>query len=118
MGTGTFKYSKEQIWEEFNEAKSKDEKASTRKRKKMVEVFTNRCKMLEEHAKAKEDNPKYYEFVDINFANLLKAYQSPDPRDYFYLSVFGKTFAEKEAESELEDLDPIDRAPSVREVKL
>ena len=55
--------------------------------------------------------------MDINFANLLKAYQSPDPRDYFYLSVFGKTFAEKEAESELEDLDPIDRAPSVREVQ-
>jgi hypothetical protein len=32
----------------------------------------------------------------------LKAYESPNPRDHFYMSVFGKTYAEKMAEQEEE----------------
>ena len=42
----------------------------------------------------------------INFDNLLKAYESPNPRDHFYMSVFGKTYAEKMEEQENEpDID-------------
>jgi hypothetical protein len=31
------------------------------------------------------------------FDNLILAYQAPNPRDHFYLKVFGKTYAEQKA---------------------
>ena len=34
------------------------------------------------------------EDVDINFENLLHAYTQPNPRDYFYMKVFKKPYAE------------------------
>ena len=33
--------------------------------------------------------------VDVNFENLLEAWSAPNPRDHFYMKVFGKTYAEK-----------------------
>lgn len=40
-----------------------------------------------------------YEYVDVKFDNLLKLYETPNPRDAFYRSIFGKSYAEKRAES-------------------
>ena len=47
----------------------------------------------------KKEHPEYYEDLDINFDNLLNAYLTPSPRDTFYKFVFGKSYAEKRAES-------------------
>ena len=41
--------------------------------------------------------------VDINFDNLLLAYQSANPRDWFYMKVFGMTYAQKMRKESLED---------------
>ena len=43
-----------------------------------------------------------YDLLDINFNELLKAYESENPRDYFYMSVFDKTYEQKKYEEELE----------------
>ena len=42
--------------------------------------------------------------LDINFDNLLLAYQSPVPVDHFYKVVFGKTLAEYEHDKRLAEL--------------
>ncbi len=43
-----------------------------------------------------------YDLLDINFNELLKAYESENPRDYFYMSVFDMTYNEKKQLEELE----------------
>ena len=45
----------------------------------------------------------FYLLVD-NFENLLHAWSQPNPKDYFYFKVFGKTFAEKQIEDEITDM--------------
>ena len=40
----------------------------------------------------------------INFNRLLIAYESPNPRDHFYRSVFGKSFEEHRIENEITDV--------------
>ena len=45
-----------------------------------------------------------YRNLDINFDNLIIAYQSPVPVDYFYKKVFGKTLAEYEHDKRLAEL--------------
>ena len=49
-----------------------------------------------------KNHPEYYDGLDIHFDNLLEAWSAPNPRDHFYMKVFGKTYAEKQAESEKE----------------
>ena len=97
-------YSKETLFAEFEVAKSKDLKAGKGDENK---VHTNRIQFCKDHVALKQTNPEYYDGVDVNFTNLLLAYQSPNPRDYFYKSVFGKTYAEKMAESELEKSEKV-----------
>jgi hypothetical protein len=53
----------------------------------------------------KKSKPAIYEFLDINFDNLILAYEDKSPRDYFYKKVFGMTYAEKKAEEEAEYYD-------------
>jgi|TARA_Y100000294_G_scaffold27111_1_gene22969 hypothetical protein len=91
----SFKYDKDNLFKEFKVATEKDEKNKKNK-------YGNRIKFCKDHKKLKEDHPEYYEGVDINFANLLVMWSAPNPRDHCYMTVFGKTYAEKQAESEKE----------------
>jgi hypothetical protein len=69
---------------------------------KEFDVYPNRIQFFKDHIKNKSINPSSYENLDINFENLLKAYESESPRDYFYTTVFGKTYEQKKYEEELE----------------
>ena len=100
-------YDKDTLFKEFKDAKAKDVALSTRKRleDKEIDIYTNRIQFFKDHIKNKSVNPRTYDNLDINFEELLKAYESENPRDYFYLSVFGKTYDQKmwEEEAELEN---------------
>ena len=87
-----FRYAKESLFAEFDEAKKKDQKLKGRK-------YKNRLAFCQEHAEHLKTNPEWYENVDIKWDNLVLAYSAPDPRDHFYMKVFGKTYSEKMAES-------------------
>ena len=93
-------YCKENLFAEFEVAKSKDLKGKKEK-------YDNRIQFFKDHIELRKTNPQYYDGVDINFTNLLEAWSAPNPRDHFYLKVFGKTFAEKMAESELEKSEKV-----------
>ena len=100
-------YDKETLFKEFKDAKAKDVALSTKKKleDKEVDIYTNRIQFFKDHIRNKTVNPRTYDNLDINFEELLKAYESEDPRDYFYFSVFGKSYQQKmwEEEAELED---------------
>ena len=93
-------YSKETLFAEFDVAKSKDAKLKKDK-------YRNRVQFFKDHVELRKTNPEYYEGLDINFTNLLEAWSAPNPRDHFYMKVFGKTYAEKMAESELEKSEKV-----------
>ena len=63
------------------------------------DVYKNRIQFFKEHIELKKTNPSYYSDLDINFEKLLNVYLTPSPRDTFYKFVFGKSYAEKRAES-------------------
>ena len=88
-------YSKETLNAEFSVAKDKDQKGKKEK-------YDNRIQFFKDHIELRNNHPEYYEGIDINFSNLLAAYQSDSPIDHFYMTGFGKTYAEKMAESEIE----------------
>ena len=100
-------YDKDTLFREFKDAKSKDVALSTKKKleDKEVDIYVNRIQFFKDHIRNKTLNPKVYDLLDINFEELLKAYESENPRDYFYMSVFGKTYSQKmfEEESELDN---------------
>lgn len=93
-------YCKENLFAEFEVAKSKDLKGKKEK-------YDNRIQFCKDHIELRKNNPQYYDGVDVNFTNLLEAYSAPNPRDHFYLKVFGKTYAEKMSESELEKSEKV-----------
>jgi len=68
-------------------------------------TYDNRIQFLKEHRDLKKKKPSIYEFLDINFDNLILAYEDKNPRDYFYKKVFGMTYAEKKADEEAEYFD-------------
>ena len=68
---------KEQIYEEFNIVKSKDEK-------KKKPSYAHRIAYLQGHVDAKKSHPNQYRHLDINFNNLIIMYQSGDPEMYMY----------------------------------
>ena len=76
---------------------SKDIKLSKKKtyEEKENDIHKNRIKLLSEYVELEKTNPEVFDNVNINFKNLLFAYQQPNPRDYFYLKVFGKTYSQK-----------------------
>jgi hypothetical protein len=100
-------YDKDTLFREFRDAKVKDVALSTKKKleDKEIDIYVNRIQFFKDHIKNKSVNPMTYDNLDINFEELLKAYESESPRDYFYMSVFGKSFQQKmwEEEAELED---------------
>ena len=93
-------YCKENLFAEFEVAKSKDLKGKKEK-------YDNRIQFCKDHIELRKTNPQYYDSVDINFTNLLEAWSAPNPRDHFYMKVFGKTYAEKMAETELEKSEKV-----------
>ena len=93
-------YCKENLFAEFEVAKSKDLKGKKEK-------YDNRIQFCKDHIELRKTNPQYYDSVDINFTNLLEAWSAPNPRDHFYMKVFGKTYADKMAESELEKSEKV-----------
>ena len=68
---------KEQIYEEFNIVKSKDEK-------KKKPSYAHRIAYLQGHVDAKKSHPNQNRHLDINFNNLIIMYQSGDPEMYMY----------------------------------
>ena len=93
-------YSKETLFAEFDVATKNDMKGKKEK-------YDNRIQFFKDHIELRKNHPEYYDGIDINFTNLLEAWSSPNPRDHFYLKVFGKTYAEKMAESELEKSEKV-----------
>ena len=93
-------YSRETLFAEFDVATKKDPS-------KTKEIYDNRIQFFKDHIELRKNHPEYYDGIDINFTNLLEAWSSPNPRDHFYLKVFGKTYAEKMAESELEKSEKV-----------
>ena len=96
-----FEYTKEMIYAEFAEAKAKDTKLGKGDDNK---VHTHRVAMLKDFIDLKKSNPQSLDNVDINFDNLLLAYQSANPRDHFYRKVFGKSYEEHRIENEITDV--------------
>ena len=100
-------YDKDTLFREFKDAKSKDVALSTKKKleDREIDIYVNRIQFFKDHIRNKTLNPKVYDLLDINFEELLKAYESESPRDYIYMSVFGKSYQQKmwEEEAELED---------------
>ena len=86
-------YSKETLYTEFQDATAKDTKGKKEK-------YDNRIQFFKDHIELRKNHPEYYDGVDINFTNLLEAWSAPNPRDHFYQKVFGKTFAEKQADDD------------------
>ena len=93
-------YSKETLFAEFDVATKKDQAGKKEK-------YDNRIQFCKDHIELRKTNPQYYDGLDINFTNLLEAWSAPNPRDHFYMKVFGKTYAEKMAESELEKSEKV-----------
>jgi len=108
MPQSNFRYDRDTLFKEFEVAKNADIKLSKKKtlEQKENDIHKNRIQFFKDHIKLKATNPEVYELLDVNFENLLSVYETPNPRDTFYLKVFGKTYnekmveaAEKEAES-------------------
>jgi len=85
-----FQYTKEFLFTEFDVVKNRDKKKSTTKK----ECYDNRINFFKDHIKNKQENPKSYEDVDINFDKLLSVYQTVNPVDTFYQIGFGKSYNE------------------------
>jgi hypothetical protein len=101
-------YNKENIYKEFDVAKQKDIELSDKKtpEEKENDIHTNRLQFCKDHKELNEKDPGLYD-CDIKWDSLITAYSSPNPRDHFYKSVFGRTYAEQMAfetsESESDD---------------
>ena len=101
-------YNKENIYKEFDVAKQKDIELSDKKtdEEKENDNHTNRLQFCKDHLELSTKDPGLYD-CNINWQSLVTAYSSENPRDHFYKSVFGRTYAEQMAfetsESEGED---------------
>jgi hypothetical protein len=91
-------YTKEMLFNEFKDVTKKDQS-------KKKETFTHRIAYL---TLLKEDmikSPKNFSNVSLKpeqLQNLINNWSAPNPRDAFYKTVFGMTYAEKKAQEELE----------------
>jgi hypothetical protein len=87
----TFTYTKEMMFSEFKTATIKDQKSKKEK-------YDNRIKFLKEMKSLKKEHPSAMRTIGISqkqFDNLILAWSSPNPRDHFYMKVFGRTYAEQ-----------------------
>lgn len=94
---------KQILFDEFKIAKQKDLQQSTTN-EPYEDCFTNRLALLKSHKDAKKSNPKMYRNLDVNFDNLILAYSSPVPVDYFYKKVFGLSLQEYKYKKYVEEM--------------
>ena len=85
------------IFDQFKDAAKKDQK-------KKKETFTNRIEFLKTLKSDIQKNPKNFDFnvTPDQLQNTINCYLAPNPRDAFYKSVFGMTYAEKKQQEEME----------------
>ena len=91
------KINKQMIFEQFKDVTKKDQS-------KKKETFTNRIEFLKTLKSDIQKNPKNFDFnvTPDQLQNTINCYLAPNPRDAFYKSVFGMTYAEKKAQEEME----------------
>jgi len=91
------KINKQMIFEQFKDVTKKDQS-------KKKETFTNRVEFLKTLKSDIQKNPKNFDFnvTPDQLQNTINCYLAPNPRDAFYKSVFGMTYAEKKAQEEME----------------
>ena len=99
-----FRYDKDNLFKEFYVAKEKDVKLSKKEtlEEKELDVYKNRIQFFKDHIELKSKHPEYYENVDVKFDKLLALYETENPRDAFYKSIFGMTYAQKKRQEEAE----------------
>lgn len=115
----SFRYDKETLYKEFNNAKQKDIALSKKKllSDKENDIHVNRIALLKEYIDLQKSEPDVFEFVDMNFQKLLEVYETPDPRNTFYKSVFGVSYEAKQAESQVKSMADYSRSETVNNVK-
>ena len=88
---------KEMIFEQFKDVTKKDQS-------KKKETFTNRIEFLKTLKSDIQKNPRNFDFnvTPDQLQNTINCYLAPNPRDAFYKSVFGMTYAEKKQQEEME----------------
>ena len=84
----SFHYDKSNLFIEFDVATAKDNKGKKEK-------YDNRIQFFKDHIELRKNHPEYYDGLDINFTNLLEAWSAPNPRDHFYMKVFGRTYLDQ-----------------------
>ena len=91
------KINKDMIFEQFKDVTKKDQS-------KKKETFTNRIEFLKTLKSDIQKNPRNFDFnvTPDQLQNTINCYLAPNPRDAFYKSVFGMTYAEKKQQEELE----------------
>tara|TARA_B100000674_G_scaffold220530_1_gene180720 strand:- start:19 stop:366 length:348 start_codon:yes stop_codon:yes gene_type:complete len=91
------KINKQMIFDQFKDVTKKDQS-------KKKETFTNRIEFLKTLKSDIQKNPKNFDFnvTPDQLQNTINCYLAPNPRDAFYKSVFGMTYAEKKQQEELE----------------
>jgi len=116
MTNTNFRYDKKTIFSEFADAKAKDVKLSKKKTQEEREndVYKNRIALLKEYIKLEAEMPEVFENVSINFKKLLALYETPNPRDAFYMAFFGKTYAEKTSESKVTSMGDYEKGADIK----
>ena len=109
----SYMYTKEQIFNEFKDVTKKDQS-------KKKETYTHRIAYLQSLKEDMIKMPKNFTNISITpqqLQNTIDCWWAPNPRDAFYKSVFGMTYAEKkEKESiEISNLEKKDREEKEKE---
>ena len=91
------KINKQMIFDQFKDVTKKDQS-------KKKEIYTNRIEFLKTLKSDIQKNPRNFDFnvTPDQLQNTINCYLAPNPRDAFYKSVFGMTYAEKKQQEELE----------------
>ena len=91
-------YTKELLFNEFKDVTKKDQS-------KKKETFTHRIAYLKSLKEDMIKMPKHFSNISMTtdqLQNTINCYLAPNPRDAFYKSVFGMTYAEKKVAEEVE----------------
>lgn len=116
MARTDFRYTKEMLFDEFKSAKEKDMALSKKKFdvEKENDIHINRIKLLKEYVELEAQSPEVFDDVNINFKNLLFAYEQPNPRDYFYYKVFGKSYSQKQFEDQAQTMADYEQSADIK----
>ena len=91
-------YTKELIFNEFKEVTKKDVKSKKPSFKHRIAYLQS----LKEDMIKVPKNFSNWSVTPDQLQNTINCYLAPNPRDAFYKSVFGMTYAEKKQQEELE----------------